>query len=261
MFQQINGEFGVRKVIIVDDDAEIRGLVQEFMEGQELETVTLADGGNVVATAIKEQPDIIILDINLPDVDGLEVLRQLKERPITSFIPVVMLTGKTSSDSQIKGLMTGADDYVTKPFDLNVLYARVVNALRRSMVQTRNKYDQYNLLRFLVHHYKKRDYTPFTKLLQEYADHPEYWKGFVPDLIIERGGKYRSFNFETAQSLLEPQLLDRLKAMADLIDSWHRSLEVNLIVRSKDNRKLAERIIKENQLPITVKYIKHHTRK
>lgn len=261
MFQQINGEFGVRKVIIVDDDAEIRGLVQEFMEGHELETVTLAEGGNVVATAIKEQPDIIILDINLPDVDGLEVLRQLKERPITSFIPVVMLTGKTSSDSQIKGLMTGADDYVTKPFDLNVLYARVVNALRRSMMQTRSKYDQYNLLRYLIHHYKKRDYIPFTKLLSEYADHPEYWKGFVPDLIIERGGKYRCFNFETSQSLLEPQFLDRLKAMADLIDSWSRPLEVNVIVRSKDNRKLAERIIEENQLPVTVKYIKHHTHK
>ena len=93
-------------------------------------------------------------------------------------------------------------------------------------------------------------------MLKEFEDHPKYWKGFVPDLIIEKGNKYRCFNFETTQSIIEETFLDRLKTMADIINTWHKPIEINIIVRTKENVKIASRIIEENNLPMSVKFIK-----
>jgi response regulator RpfG family c-di-GMP phosphodiesterase len=217
---------------------------------------TLSEASQVLDTTLKFEPDLVILDINLPDGNGIELLKILKEKPLTSFIPVILLTGQSAIDSQITGLISGADDYVTKPFNLNLLYARVVSVLRHSLSHTRLKYDQRNLLNYLVNHYSKRDYKIFTKLSQDYPNCPQYWQGFVPDLIIEKGTKYRCFNFETTQSIVEENFLERLKAMAEISSSWRYPVELNIIVRTKENLRLADKIIEENRLPINVRYFK-----
>jgi len=246
----------VRKILVVDDDPEILELVKEYFERRQMAVVTLPEGRKAVETVLQFEPDLIILDIDMPDITGIDLLKIFKNRPMTSFIPVIMLTGKSAPSSQVNGLVSGADDYVTKPFDLNVLYARVISVLRRSLQQTRLKYDQLNLLRYLIKRYTKRDFSIYTKLLREFKDHPNYWQGFVPDLIIKKGNKYRCFNFETTQSIIEETFLDRLKTMADIINTWHKSIEINIIVRTKENVKIASRIIEEDKLPITVKFIK-----
>jgi len=246
----------VRKILVVDDDPEILELVKEYFERRQMAVVTLPEGRKAVETVLQFEPDLIILDIDMPDINGIDLLKIFKNRPMTSFIPVIMLTGKSAPSSQVNGLVSGADDYVTKPFDLNVLYARVISVLRRSLQQTRLKYDQLNLLRYLIKRYTKRDFSIYTKLLREFKDHPNYWQGFVPDLIIKKGNKYRCFNFETTQSIIEETFLDRLKTMADIINTWHKSIEINIIVRTKENVKIASRIIEEDKLPITVKFIK-----
>ncbi|MCK4640698.1 MAG: response regulator [Candidatus Marinimicrobia bacterium] len=246
----------MRKILIVDDDPEILELVKCFLEGRQMTVVTLPEGRKAVETVLQFEPDLIILDIDMPDVNGIDLLKFFKDRPMTSFIPVIMLTGKSAPSSQVSGLVSGADDYVTKPFDLNVLYARVISVLRRSLQQTRLKYDQLNLLRYLIKRYTKRDFSIYTKLLKEFEDHPNYWRGFVPDLIIEKGNKYRCFNFETTQSIIEETFLDRLRTMADIINTWHKSIEISIIVRTKENMRIVSRIIEENKLPITVKFIK-----
>jgi len=246
----------VRKVLVVDDEVEILDMVKNLLEVHDIAVETLSEASKVLDTTLKFEPDLIILDINLPDGNGIELLKILKEKPLTSFIPVILLTGQSAIDSQITGLMSGADDYVTKPFDLNLLYARVVSVLRHSLSHTRLKYDQRNLLNYLVSHYSKRDYTIFTKLGQDYPDCPKYWQGFIPDLIIEKGTKYRCFNFETTQSIVEENFLERLKAMAEIASSWRYPIELNIIVRTKENLKLADKIIEENRLPINVRYFK-----
>ncbi len=246
----------MRKILIVDDDPEVLELVKEYFEGRQMTVITLVESRKALDTVLQIEPDLIILDINMPDVNGMDLLRTLKDQPITSFIPVIMLTGKSAPSSQVSGLVSGADDYVTKPFDLNVLYARVISVLRRSLQKTRLKYDQLNLLRYLIRRYTKRDFLIYTKLLKEFEDCPKYWKSFVPDLIIEKGNKYRCFNFESTQSIIEETFLDRLRTMADIINTWHKSIEINIIIRTKENMRIVSRIIEENKLPITVKFIK-----
>ena len=124
------------------------------------------------------------------------------------------------------------------------------------LVQTRQKYGEMNLLRYLVRRYTKRDYTIYTKYLEEYEDYPHYWKALVPDLIIEKGSKYRCYLFESTQSMLEEIFIERLRSMAEIITLWHKPVELNIIVRTKDNERITRRIIDENNLPINVKFIK-----
>jgi len=249
----------VRKILIVDDDSEILELVQDYLEFRKISVTALSEGKHFIETAIRLEPDLVILDINLPDENGINLLKTLKSKPLTAFIPVIMLTGQSSTEIQVDGLVSGADDYVTKPFDLNILYARVISVLRRSLKQTRSKYDQMNLLRYLINRYTKRDYTIYTKMLPEYPDHPDYWRGFQPDLIVEKGAKYRCYNFEISQSILEESFIERLKLMAEIPNQWRKPIEINIVVRTKENEKIVRRIIDENDLPIPIKLIKHRS--
>ncbi|MCK4828431.1 response regulator transcription factor [bacterium] len=121
----------MRKILIVDDDPEILELVKCFLEGHQITVVTLPEGRKAIETILQFEPDLIILDINMPDVNGMDLLKIFKDRPMTSFIPVIMLTGKSAPSSQVSGLVSGADDYVTKPFSLPELLARVRALLRR----------------------------------------------------------------------------------------------------------------------------------
>ena len=245
----------MRKILAIDDDSAIRELIEAFFNSRQMEVKILEDGLKALETIIQYEPDVIILDINLPGKSGMDLLKSFKEHPIVNRIPVIMLTGQSAPTSQVTGLVSGADDYVTKPFDLNILYARVISVMRRSLVQTRQKYSEMNLLHYLVKRYIKRDYTIYTKYLNEYEDYPRYWKAYIPDLIIEKGSKYRCYLIETTQSVLEETFLERLKSMAEIINLWHKQVELNIIVRTKDNGRIVQRLIDENKLPITVKLI------
>jgi len=251
----------MKKILAVDDDHGILELIAEFFSLHEYQVVTCSQGKQVIELAISTEPDLIVLDINMPDVDGLSILKTLKNRPITAFIPVIMLTAQTATKFQVNGLVNGADDYVTKPFDLNILYARVLNAIRHSLLLTRLKHDQFNLLSYLLRTYAKRGYEVYSKLLEGYEAHPSRWKGYVPDMIIEKSEKLRCFNFETTQSILEESFLDRLNSLAGCQNNAISHYESSVIVRTKDNYKIVQKLINENGLPTKIKFIKKHIRR
>jgi two-component system, OmpR family, alkaline phosphatase synthesis response regulator PhoP len=120
------------KVLIVEDEQDIAGLIKHTLErGGEVEAETVATGDAALKVALDHTPDLIILDLNLPVVGGLEVCRILRGRPTTARVPIIMLTAKTSESDRVTGLDVGADDYVTKPFSLRELAARVRAVLRR----------------------------------------------------------------------------------------------------------------------------------
>ncbi len=248
----------MKKILVIDDDPDILELVSDFLTSRKYAVITTTKGAQVLELAIKNEPDLIILDIILPDVDGLTVLKNLKTRPITAFIPVIMLTGQTASEIQVDGLISGADDYITKPFDLNVLYARILTALRRSLLFTRFKHDQFNLLNYLLGVYSKRGYTCYTKLLDGYQPHPVHWQGYVPDMIAEKPKKLRVFLYETTQSLLEETFIERMISLTECQKNATDFFWANIIVRTKDNYKLVQKLVEENGLDITVKYFKKH---
>ncbi|GCE26109.1 DNA-binding response regulator [Dictyobacter alpinus] len=121
----------VRKILVVDDEAVLIEAIAYNLEQSGYLVVTAMDGMSALDIARKESPDLIVLDIMLPGMDGLEVCRQLRRDDRTATVPIIMLTAKGEEIDKVVGLEVGADDYVTKPFGRRELLARVRALLRR----------------------------------------------------------------------------------------------------------------------------------
>lgn len=116
------------RILVVDDDPGISEMVAILLESEGYEVTVCANGANVLPLFRAEHPDLVLLDVMLPGLDGVSVCRQLREE---SDVPIIMMSAKTDSVDVIAGLEAGADDYVTKPFENSVLLARVKARLRR----------------------------------------------------------------------------------------------------------------------------------
>jgi two-component system response regulator CpxR len=116
-------------ILLIDDDVQLCGLLTKFFSSHGFHIDAVHDGGSGLARAQEHQHEIVLLDIMLPVLDGLEVLTHLRKR---TAVPVIMLTARSADDDRIAGLEAGADDYILKPFNPNELLARVRAVLRRS---------------------------------------------------------------------------------------------------------------------------------
>jgi DNA-binding response OmpR family regulator len=122
----------IRKILVVDDEPVLVETMAYNLEQAGYLVITAADGSTALEAARREPPDLIILDIMLPEMDGLEVCRQLRRESNTAMTPIMMLTAKGDEIDKVVGLEVGADDYVTKPFGRRELLARVRALLRRA---------------------------------------------------------------------------------------------------------------------------------
>jgi len=118
-------------VLVVEDDESLRTLVEYNLGKEDFEVVAARDGEEALLKVEESKPDIIILDWMIPNVSGIEVCRQLRARPQTRGIPIIMLTARADEADRVRGLDTGADDYVVKPFSMEELTARIRAVLRR----------------------------------------------------------------------------------------------------------------------------------
>ncbi|GEK28620.1 response regulator YycF [Furfurilactobacillus siliginis] len=123
------------KILVVDDEKPISDIIKFNLEKEGYEVVTAADGEEAVDKVDEEQPDLILLDLMLPKIDGLEVARRVRTKYTT---PIIMVTAKDSEIDKVLGLELGADDYVTKPFSNRELVARVKANLRRQDTVVKN---------------------------------------------------------------------------------------------------------------------------
>lgn len=122
------------RVLIVEDERDIAGLIKHALErGGDADAEIVGSGDAALRVVRDRPPDLIILDLNLPVVSGVEVCRILRSSDAASHVPIIMLTARTSEDDRVSGLEQGADDYVTKPFSLRELSARVRAVLRRGI--------------------------------------------------------------------------------------------------------------------------------
>lgn len=119
----------MKTVLIIEDDTTMLRVLKDNLEYEGYRTLTAADGEKGLAAAVDGKPDLVILDIMLPKVNGYEICRRLRARKIE--VPILMLTAKDEESDVVLGLNLGADDYVTKPFSIKELMARVGAALRR----------------------------------------------------------------------------------------------------------------------------------
>ncbi|MFW6222586.1 MAG: ATP-binding protein, partial [Bacteroidota bacterium] len=136
-------------MLIVEDNLELLNFLKENYS-KIYNVIEAVNGQQGIDAALNDVPDIIISDIMMPEIDGIELCRQLKANKITSHIPVILLTAKSLVEHQIKGYETGADDYITKPFDINILNTRIINLLEnRKRIQRFFLSDMFNDLQHI----------------------------------------------------------------------------------------------------------------
>src|SRR6266581_697939 len=119
------------KILVVDDEPDAVELIDFNLKAASFEVVTAADGNEALKKARSSLPDLIVLDLMLPEVDGLEVCKILRRDPATAAIPIIMVTAKAGEIDRVLGLEVGADDYITKPFSPRELVLRVKKILLR----------------------------------------------------------------------------------------------------------------------------------
>lgn len=139
------------KILVVDDETDILELIRHNLAREGYRVMGAASGENALNQARTEKPDLIVLDLMLPGIDGLEVARRLKSDDKTRHIPIVMLTAKGEEADIVSGLELGADDYVTKPFSPRVLVARIRAVIRRNSGEIKDESTAFRIHQLTIH--------------------------------------------------------------------------------------------------------------
>ncbi|MEM0897813.1 MAG: response regulator transcription factor [Verrucomicrobiota bacterium] len=171
----------MHKILVVDDEKDVSDLITFNLNREGIECVVAATGTDAVHLAKRETPDIIVLDIMLPGLDGFEVFKELRLDSRTKDIPVLMLSAKGQLDDIINGLELGADDYLTKPFSPKELVLRIQNLLRRintSIGSTEVRVGKFHLDKNSLHFFLDGDQVELT---------PTEFKLLL--LLVERSGQ------------------------------------------------------------------------
>ncbi|KQB84136.1 MtrAB system response regulator MtrA [Corynebacterium oculi] len=182
----------VPKILVVDDDPAISEMLTLVLEGEGFDTVAVMDGVEAVPTAQREAPDLILLDLMLPGMNGVDICRAIRQE---STVPIVILTAKTDTVDVVLGLESGADDYITKPFKPKELVARIRARLRRTDNEPSEVLEVGSVLIDVPRHSVRRDgvevaLTPIEfDLLVEMARKPG--QAFSRDELLERVWGYR----------------------------------------------------------------------
>ncbi len=167
------------KVLLVEDDAALAELISWHLEREDFEVERTADGEEAILLARESPPDLVLLDWMIEGVSGIEVCRRLRRLPDTANVPIIMLTARGEEEDRIRGLDTGADDYVTKPFSPRELIARVGAVLRRvrpALAGERLSYADIEM--DTASHRVRRGGSPVTlgptefRLLKHFLEHP-----------------------------------------------------------------------------------------
>ena len=168
------------KILVVEDEQAIREMIGIALRNAGYECLEAADTTQAQAAILAHTPDLVLLDWMLPGVSGVDYARQLRREKLTQHLPVIMLTARTQEEDKVKGLDTGADDYITKPFSTRELLARIKALLRRTAPQTADTRIEIQGLQLdpVTHrvqaNQRKVDLGPMEfKLLHFFMAHPE----------------------------------------------------------------------------------------
>lgn len=134
---------GAKTILIVEDEADIASLIKLYLEKEGYHTALAKTGTDALKSLSSERPDMVILDLMLPEMDGLELCKKIRNKSETALLPIIMLTAKTEESDTVVGLELGADDYITKPFSPKALVARMKALFRRLERQSEDKQSSY----------------------------------------------------------------------------------------------------------------------
>ncbi len=215
-------------VLVVDDEKDLVDLVRYHLEKDGLKCVEARDGETALQVARERTPDLIVLDLMLPGVDGLEVCRKLRKDPKTSSVAIIMLTAKAEEVDRIVGLEMGADDYMVKPFSPRELVARVKAVLRRGQPQ-----DQPAL-------------TQVGTLLVDEGKHLITIGGKAVDLTVKEFDLLCGLMKANGRVLNREQIMETVWGYANAVDIESRTVDVHI-------RRLREKLGVEQKRVVTVK--------
>jgi two-component system phosphate regulon response regulator PhoB len=166
-------------VLVVEDEAAIATMLRYNLEKQGFRVEEASDGPEALTRIAESQPDLVLLDWMLPVMSGIEVCRQIRRRPDTRDLPIIMVTARTEDQDAVRGLNTGADDYITKPFNMDALLARIRALLRRtSAVPVKGSLIFHDISMDLSAHRVQRNARPIRlgptefRLLEFFLQHP-----------------------------------------------------------------------------------------
>jgi two-component system phosphate regulon response regulator PhoB len=166
-------------VLIVEDEAALATMLRYNLEKQGFRVDEAIDGQEALTRIAENQPDLVLLDWMLPQMSGIEVCRQIRRRAITRDLPVIMVSARTEDQDAVRGLNTGADDYITKPFNMEALLARMRALLRRSnAVPAKGQLTFHDITLDLAAHRVQRNGRPVHlgpteyRLLEFFMQHP-----------------------------------------------------------------------------------------
>lgn len=183
-----------KKIILIEDEPDILEVIEYNLKRENFSVLTAADGLEGLDLVIKEKPDLVLLDLMLPGIDGMEICRQVRNNQAVKRVPIIMLTAKGDESDVVLGLGLGADDYMTKPFSPKELIARIKAVLRRSETQSQKGSENFIQVGQLVIDSVKHevrisdvviDLTPTEfKLLRFLASHPG--RVFTRDQLLSK---------------------------------------------------------------------------
>jgi two-component system sensor histidine kinase ChiS len=220
-----------KKLLVIDDSDQIRWFLQHVFN-KEYQILEARNGEEGVQVAFKEVPDVILCDIMMPVKDGLQTCREIKANQITSQIPFILLTAKVESEDVIAGIEAGADDYITKPFDVEVLRSKILSILKRRE-QMRNYYtsatpSSVDASSVIVGKQKITNafMDSVVKNIEEHLDDPTYEAKILADsLNMSLPTLYRKIKQYSDCSILELTRTIRLKKAAELICTQQYSVQ------------------------------------
>tara|TARA_B100001173_G_scaffold284585_1_gene270910 strand:+ start:296 stop:1000 length:705 start_codon:yes stop_codon:yes gene_type:complete len=209
-----------KTILIIEDEPDIRDLLEFHLKKEGYKVLTSSDGEKGLKAARKESPNLILLDLLLPGIKGLDVCRVLKNDVNTSQINIIMVTALGQEENIVKGLETGADDYVSKPFNMSILLARISAVLRRNNIDANSNHDNVDingikiiprLREVAVAQQKIKDLT-FTEfqILHLLATHPGWV--FTRYQIID---KIRGDNYPVTDRSVDFQIVGLRKKLGD----------------------------------------------
>lgn len=217
-----------KKLLVIDDSDQIRWFLKHVFS-KEYQIVEARDGGEGVKMALQEQPDLILCDVMMPVKDGFEACKEIKSNSRTSQIPVVMLTAKVESEDVIKGIEAGADDYITKPFDVEILRSKVGSLLKKRE-QLKHYYTRSVIMSSDIGSLPKEEEEPIKNLtttpfmeavintIEEHIDDPKFEAKVVAEsLNMSLPTLYRKIKQHSDCSILELTRTVRLKRAGELL--------------------------------------------
>ncbi len=215
-------------VLVVDDEKDLVELVRYHLEKEGLKCFEAHDGETALQVARERHPDLIVLDLMLPGVDGLEVCRKLRTDPKTASVAIIMLTAKADEVDRIVGLEMGADDYMVKPFSPRELVARVKAVLRRGQSQD------------------LPSVTQIGTLVVDEGKHQVLVEGKVVDLTVKEFDLLCGLMKVNGRVLNRDQIMETVWGYSNAIEIESRTVDVHI-------RRLREKLGNEHKRVVTVK--------